>query len=340
MIADAAQASQLAGKVGVILANIGLPMAAGYLLRRSITAGGTDRLAGCRRWSKRLKLVCIAGLLPPVIVTAMIKRPISGSGVATMASIGLGYMLIAAAVGRIFVGLSKMADKQAGALFGCVAMTNMVSIGGMVVFAFWGNDGLQQAYLFSVFEQVLYYGVFYPWCSAFNPALAGAGGSRIIASLRKEPATLVPILAVAAGLVLNYVIYMGPVDASGPPEWTQRINRFLVPATVGLLTFAVGLSLRPSHVVRHWRLCVAASVIKFLLLPILVAAVGYGCASAGWISDLGMRVAIVISAMPVAFSALIPPTLYDLDEDLANSCWIVTNALLIVVVPALHLLLV
>jgi len=37
----------------------------------------------------------------------------------------------------------------------------------------------------------------------------------------------------------------------------------------------------------------------------------------------------------VAFNALIPPSIYDLDLDLANSCWFVTTALLAIVLPAL-----
>ncbi|HQL90727.1 MAG TPA: hypothetical protein PLQ15_09005 [Syntrophales bacterium] len=44
---------------------------------------------------------------------------------------------------------------------------------------------------------------------------------------------------------------------------------------------------------------------------------------------------LILSSMPVAFNALIPPSIYDLDLDLANSCWFVTTALLVFVLPAL-----
>jgi len=43
--------------------------------------------------------------------------------------------------------------------------------------------------------------------------------------------------------------------------------------------------------------------------------------------------------MPVAFNALIPPSIYDLDLDLANSCWFFTTALLIIILPLLLILL-
>ena len=49
---------------------------------------------------------------------------------------------------------------------------------------------------------------------------------------------------------------------------------------------------------------------------------------------------MVCASTPVAFNALIPPSIYDLDEDLANSCWFCTTVMLAAVVPILYLLLV
>ncbi len=43
--------------------------------------------------------------------------------------------------------------------------------------------------------------------------------------------------------------------------------------------------------------------------------------------------------LAVAFIALIPPSIYDLDLDLANSSWLFTTALLVVVLPLLLLVL-
>jgi predicted permease len=46
-------------------------------------------------------------------------------------------------------------------------------------------------------------------------------------------------------------------------------------------------------------------------------------------------VVIILSSMPVAFSALIPPSIYDLDLGRANACWFFTTSALIVVLPVL-----
>jgi hypothetical protein len=57
--------------------------------------------------------------------------------------------------------------------------------------------------------------------------------------------------------------------------------------------------------------------------------IGFGSIDDG----LPLKVVIILSSMPVAFTALIPPSIYDLDLDLANSCWFFTTALLMAVLP-------
>jgi len=43
--------------------------------------------------------------------------------------------------------------------------------------------------------------------------------------------------------------------------------------------------------------------------------------------------------MPVAFTALVAASIYDLDLDLANSCWLITTGSLVVVLPWISYLL-
>ena len=52
-------------------------------------------------------------------------------------------------------------------------------------------------------------------------------------------------------------------------------------------------------------------------------------------NGLPLKVVMILAAMPVAFNALISPSIYDLDLDLANSGWFFTNALLVIVLPLL-----
>ncbi len=335
MIAGSVPASALVDKLAYVFSIIALPMIAGYIVRQRALASDPSNEQTCRRWSRTLKLICIAAFVPPIATTAMLKNPLAGTSVLVLASIGVGFLLLEASLGRAYIGLRKLPPRQGGAFLGCAAMTNMLSFGGLIVFAVWGNDGLQQVYLLKLLEHVLYFGVFYPWCSTFSPDLEPQH-TGLIASFRRHPVTLVPLTAVFVGVAWNFLHYSGPGHPTGPPAWTLPINKHLVPVQVGLLTFAVGLTLAPSKIRRYWPECLAASSIKFLIAPAATGTAAYLCMRSGLISDLGFRVVVVISSMPVAFNSLIPPALYNLDEDLANSCWLFTSAMLVVTVPVLY----
>ncbi len=77
------------------------------------------------------------------------------------------------------------------------------------------------------------------------------------------------------------------------------------------------------------------SLIKFIFVPgsvyLLGSILGLGSVDGG----LPLKVSVILASMPVAFTAMGPPTLYDLDVDLANTAWFVTTGLLVLVVPAL-----
>lgn len=309
-------------------------MIVGYAVRRWQRSEAAK--AACDRWSRRCKIAVLSYMVPLVVVTSLIRQPLTGTHVLTMGVIGALSLFSGAVLGRLLIFWWNMPPRKAGAFLGCTSMANIFSFGGLLVFSFWENEGLQQLYLFELFKHVLYYGVFYPWCGTFGDG-ANNGSGGLIGSLRAHPITLIPIVAVIIGLLANFAIYRDGIDVFTLPQWIASANRILVPAHVGLMTFAVGLTLRPSRISDYWAECVASGVIAFMARPAATAAIAYVCFSSGWIDSLGFRAAIVISAMPVAFNSLIPPTLYGLDLDLANSCWIFTTVVMIVLVPIMYM---
>jgi hypothetical protein len=84
--------------------------------------------------------------------------------------------------------------------------------------------------------------------------------------------------------------------------------------------------------------CASVAVIKFILVPILATSLTYLFGFSQIDNGLPLKVVMILAAMPVAFNALIPPSIYDLDLDLANSCWFFTTALLVIVLPLLLIL--
>jgi predicted permease len=102
-----------------------------------------------------------------------------------------------------------------------------------------------------------------------------------------------------------------------------------------MLLVSVGLSLRFRRVGDYLRESAAVAAIKFAAVPALASTLAWSLGFGNIDGGLPLKVVLILSSMPVAFNALIPPSIYDLDLDLANSCWFVTTALLAFVLPAL-----
>jgi len=318
------------------IAVIGGGLIAGYIARRRQLAVSPTSEPALQYLSRILKLIGIGVLAPPIVLISMLSKKLAGNDVWAMALLGATALLIGAAAGRAIIALRNPPPRQAGAFLGCAAMSNLLSFGGLVCFVFWGNAALQLVWLFKLFEHALYYGVFYPWCSTYSPDLP-PDRTGMIASFRKYPVTLVPIAAVLTGVTLNVVLFRAGSQFELPAA-IAGINRFLVPCQTGLLAFAVGLTMAPARAGNYRTEIGLIAMIKFLIMPAATAIFAMALWRAGLLSESGLRVAVVLSAMPVAFNALIPPSLYHLDEDLANSCWIATTCCLAIIVPVLYFL--
>lgn len=323
------------GKLMLPVVVIGGGLAIGYILRRWYLAGEPEGEPRLGHVSRVLKLIGIGVFSPPVVLIAMLSRPLSGSEVWSMALLGATALLTGAVTGRAIIALREPPDREAGAFLGCAAMTNILSFGGLICFVFWGNGALQLTYLFKLFEQVLYFGIFYTWCSLYSPDLP-PDRRGVIQSFQRNPITLVPLATVIGGVTANTWLFRTYGPTFQLPEICLGINNVAVPLQTGLMAFAVGLTMAPARVGGYKVEIGYIAGIKFGVMPAVTALLAMGLHSLGLLSESGLRVAVVLSAMPVAFNALIPPSLYHLDEDLANSCWMVTTACLLILVPVLY----
>jgi predicted permease len=141
---------------------------------------------------------------------------------------------------------------------------------------------------------------------------------------------LISLISLFTGGVLN-------LSGLKRPEVYQMINSVLIPLGTLALLISIGLAMRIKTIQDYLEGCVVISGIKFLIVPVILTLtaflLGYGEIENG----LPLKVVMILSSMPVAFTALVPPSLYGLDIDLANSCWLFSTSLLIVVLPVLYI---
>jgi len=223
---------------------------------------------------------------------------------------------------------------QTGVFVTCGSFTNIGSIGSLVTYFLFGENAVALMPFYKLFENFVYYGVGFPYAKSMSDMVSEQEpiGNRV-SDVLTDRFVLVAVSSMAAGLGLNVLGFERP-------GFYSALNSVLIPLGTLLLLSSIGMAMRFGRMRGYLREAGAIALIKFLAVPGTVYLVGsvFGLGSVN--GGLPLKVSVVLASMPVAFTAMVPPTIYDLDVDLANAAWFVTTALLVLVVPALWLLLV
>ena len=185
---------------------------------------------------------------------------------------------------------------------------------------------------YKLFESTLYYGIGFPFAKSMTETIQDESNMQRLRSALTDKFVLVAISSMAVGLGLNL---MGVQR----PSLYSPLNSILIPLGTLLLLSSIGMAMRFGKMSGYLREAGLISLIKFVAVPGCVYLLGNFLGLGSVDGGLPLRVSVALASMPVAFSAMVPPTLYDLDVDMANTAWFVTTALLVLVVPALWLLL-
>jgi hypothetical protein len=284
-----------------------------------------DRL---RRFLMKLALLFIN---PIAVVGAIWTIRMNGGRMMTFPVLGVSAILLG---GLLALGASKvlrLERKKAGSLFTCGSFTNIGAIGGLTCYLFLGEMGFAFVALYRIFEEFIYYGVGFPIAKLYSTDTHEMESWQDrLKRVATDIFVLVSLISLFTGGMLN-------LSGLKRPDVYQSINSVLIPLATLALLISIGLAMRIKRIQDYLKECVVISGIKFLIVPVIMTLtaflLGYGKIENG----LPLKVVMILSSMPVAFTALVPPSLYDLDIDLANSCWLFSTSLLIVVLPVLYI---
>jgi predicted permease len=213
-------------------------------------------------------------------------------------------------------------------MYVCGAFTNIGAIGALICFVFLGEKGFALVLIYKLFEELSYYAIGFPIAKYYSSCTGEEHIRDHLKNLTRDPYILMAMSSIIIGGLLNF-------NGVVRPEFYKTIIAVFVPLLTILLLTSIGLALRLRRVREYLRECVSLSIIKFILIPILATSLAYMIGYAKIDQGLPLKVVMILSCMPVALTALIPPSIYDLDLDLANSCWFFTTALLVIVLPIL-----
>lgn len=303
----------------------------GYAIQVLVQRGFVTLPISLESLRKGLQKIALLFVLPLTITGAIWTTRIQSAAIAALPFLGVSAIMLGGVLALLAAKWMRLPPRQAGALYPCGSFTNIGSIGALVCFVFLGEEGFALVPIYKVFEEITYYGVGFPiakYYSATDDDKENGWGR--VKRLATDPFILVAITSIVMGAGLN-------ISKIPRPEFFGTVNTVFIPLGTGMLLISIGLSMRFSKMRRYRIPCLMVGIIKFAAVPLVIssAAIIFGYAH---IDDgLPLKVVIILTSMPVAFNALIPPSIYDLDLDLANACWFFTTACLVWVLPVLLL---
>lgn len=318
-------------RILLTLAIIFVSLALGYLCRRFSETGRLPvKSAQLDILRHKLQTTAIFGLLPFSAMLSLWGLPNPAPVLLALPLLGLVSYIWGGSLALLAARFLKLDRKQTGSFYCCGTFTNIGAVGGLVCLLFLGENSIALVALYRLVEELYYFSISFPVARWFGESKAGTAPS--FRHFRLDPILVVIVCALLVGIVLNF---------TGVPR--PEICGFFASASMLVATvfflFAIGLTLRLSSLVHYWSQGLVMCGIKFVGIPIVVTAlargIGYGEIDGG----LPLQTVCILSSMPVAMTALVPPSLFHLDVDLANACWIFTTIGLVLALPALMLVL-
>lgn len=245
--------------------------------------------------------------------------------------IGIIALASGGALALLASRILQSTKKQTGVLFCCGSFTNIGAIGGLVCYTFFGEAGFALVALYKMCEEVFYYTVGFPiakYC-AQNDSEQKSFLGRLIGVIL-DPFVLAALIAFTLGATLN-------LSGVVRPQFFSFLSALSVPLGTFVLLVSIGLGMRFGSVRGYMKESIAISFIKFIFVPTIACSAAYFFGFGNMMNGLPLKVVFIVSSMPVAFNALVAASIYDLDLDLANSCWLVTTASLLIVLPWLYI---
>ncbi len=304
-------------------------IAAGYLVRRIVALKAPGLEKGLPSLSRRLKILSFFILNPVAIMSTFWGMEFPDSRVFALPLAGLISVLIGITAAIAAIRIMKVPPFRAGSVFACGTLSNILTIGGLVAYTMFREPGYGMVQFFNVTTYPIYFLLVYP-------ISGNIGNDRkpifkvSWASFRENPYLILPLSAAGIGFGIRFT------GLSRPEVFTGLVG-FMVPCIAATLGVAIGLTLRFTGIRSYLREIAAIVVIRHLLVPGLMIPVGFLFGLDGVADGLPLKVIIILSCMPVAFSSLVPPAIYGFDLDLANSAWMVSTVLLALIVPVLFL---
>lgn len=303
---------------------------AGYLFRQWVSLGASPLTeSSLKRLRIAIQKTAMFGLIPLSAMLSLWGLPSPDPRLLCLPALGLAAWVAGGLLALFFSRRMGLGRAQTGSMYCCGTFTNIGAVGCLVAVMQFGEQAIAMASLYRLCEEMFYFGVAVPVSRSYGSA--PAAGPKM-PRLHLDPVLAAILFALALGLFLNLS------GVRRPSAFGTLSTAAMIAGTICFL-LSIGMGLRISRMAAYVRESAVISLIKFLCVPLIVTTLA-ALAGLGEVENgLPLKVVAILSAMPVAMNALIPPSLFDLDLDLANACWVFTTLELVVVLPVLIIIL-
>lgn len=244
--------------------------------------------------------------------------------------IGIIAISLGGGLSYAFAQFQGLTRRQTGSYIVSGAFTNIGSIGGLICYIFLGETAFAMVPLYELFGNLTYFTVGFPLAKSFSidhdmSTVSGINFKTVV----KDPVAFIPVSAIIIGLILNLI-------GVRRPYFYTKINSVFIPTISVLFLLTIGMDMRFSSLRRYMRQSTIIVLIKHVIVPIVVSSIAFAIGFGSIEDGLPLKVVIILSSMPVAFLSMVPPTIYNLDIELANSNWLLSNIMLVIIIPSLY----
>ena len=308
-------------QIAYIVSILFLPLAIGYGLKRKFVSQP-------EKISKIIIIFLTKSITPFIVMFSFWALDLSNKTIFTLPFVGMIVTTLALIPAMFFAKVHKLNQRQAGSYVGSAMFSNIgYTLGGFIAFVLYGEIGFGLTVLYCLFFKPYYYTLGFYMAEHYSAKKT----ARVKDSLKKiftGGIRLFPLLGLAAGVGLNLLHYKRPL-------YIGNLNDILIPVTTFAYMLAVGLTMNFKAIKKFKSPVFSMSFIKFVWSPMVGILLAYLLNYQNIMGGLPLKIAIIESFMPTAIASLVLASLFDLDQDLANSCWIFTTFLLMVFLPIL-----
>jgi predicted permease len=307
-------------------------LAAGYVFGRLVDRLGprAGRLPPLLTVRKMLQRIALLVINPVAFLGAVWVAPLDNLRIAALPAVATAAILSGIAMAWVYAKLLRLNREDTGSILPLGGFTNIGSIGALVVFFFLGEPGFSLVPLYKLFEELTYYGIGFPLAKSFSRHASDR--EHRLKALARDPFIITMLSAIAAGMALNF-------SGIERPGFYAPLNAVLIPLASILLLASIGMAFRFSRMKPYVLKALGLLPIRTIIMPLVAFAVARLFGLHRLENGLVIQTVMIIAPMPAAFISLVPPTVYDLNIDLANTGWLVSMLSMLYTLPLLALIL-